>query len=101
MSSLNVCEDLMRQSTNNNNEICCVFIKDNKDEAIIVCLSTIPIRLENIDKMIKLSKEQGISTIHIPHEYFQVKEIIKLPTGEINYREMIKIAKQAFIDTNE
>lgn len=70
ISSLNVCEDLMRQSTNNNNKICCVFIKDNKDEAIIVCLSTIPIRPENIDKMIKLCKEQGISTMHIPREYF-------------------------------
>lgn len=96
MISLTVCEDLV-QSDNIKNEICCVVIKNNKDQETIVCLSTIAIEQDNI---IKLCKEKGISTMHLPKIYFQVKEIIKLSTGKNNYPEMQKIAQKLFIDTN-
>ena len=92
MISLEICENILKKE-NTENDIACVLIKDKRNQEMITGVSVIEI---DNNAIISICQNEQLSAMHIPKFYCTIKEILKLPTGKINYREITKFAQESY-----
>ncbi len=93
MISLAAIEELATQIDSNPNSVnAAIYLADEKKGEQILLFTTSSIITK--ESFIDIIDKAMVSAMHLPKFVINVKEIPILPTGKVNYPEVIKIAQE-------